>query len=107
MFCCDSAIRIGCSSRQETHQDAHTLSSQTFPFMSCDENCLAGLYNWGSVNAGAGLFISGEGISCGFSPNPMYRNAANTTKATNGQKRIMMRRLVLPYAYRLADCLRL
>src|SRR5450759_2754021 len=90
MFLRASAIRTGCSSLHETHQDAQTLSIQTCPFMSCDENRLAGSCNWGRVKAGAGLFISGEGTSRGFIPSPIYRKTANTTKTTNGQKRIMM-----------------
>ena len=42
MFAFASCTSSGCSTRQDTHHDAHTLSSHTWPFMSAGPSFFAG-----------------------------------------------------------------
>src|ERR1700674_232881 len=82
----ESSTSNGCSCRQDTHHDAQTLSSQTLPRMSATETLWSGWCNCGNSNAGAGLLMSGDGISRGFSRRPTARNSTSTTKMASGIK---------------------
>jgi hypothetical protein len=81
---------IGCSWRQETHHEAQTLSSQTLPCRSFGENVASGWCSCGSVKAGAGLPISGEGTSRGLRLRPMARNTTSTMKMPSGSRKRFM-----------------
>src|SRR5690348_14377294 len=78
------SIRSGCSTRHDTHQDAHTLSSHTWPRMSAVVSVLPGSCSCASANAGAGLPISGDGTSRGSRNSPTNRNATMTVKMASG-----------------------
>ena len=56
-----SSTSTGCSSRQDTHHEAQTLSSHTLPRISPGAKRLSGCCSTGRSNAGAGLPTSGEG----------------------------------------------
>src|SRR5215472_1724489 len=82
----DAASRIsrGCSSRHDTHHDAHTLSSHTFPLRSEFVSVCEGCCSCVSANDGAGLPMSGEGTSRGSRHSPTYKNATRMMKIANG-----------------------
>src|SRR3982750_3360691 len=85
----------GCSSRQDTHHDAHTLSNHTLPSMSFCVNGCCGFASCASWKAGAGLPTSGDGTSRGFRRRPMPRNAMSTANAA----RIIKCRFISGYRF--------
>ena len=77
-------MSIGCSARQDTHQEAHTLNNQTLPFKSAGVNLCSGVSSLGAENSGAGLFINGDGISLGLRFKPSARKTAITMNQIKG-----------------------
>ena len=83
-FIFDSSIKTGCSSRHDTHHDAHTLSSHTLPRISCGEMTRSAACNCGTLNAGAALLINGDGTSRGLSVSPTPSSSASNRKRPSG-----------------------
>ena len=46
------SFSTGCSTRHETHHEAHTFSSHTLPFICSGENVACGSCSFASVKAG-------------------------------------------------------
>src|SRR5204863_7635964 len=79
-----SSTSSGCSTRQDTHHEAHTFRSHTVPFKSPGPSVSFGACSLASANAGAGLPSNGEGTSRGSRLRPTQRKATRTTKIASG-----------------------
>src|SRR5208283_1076614 len=102
MFSCASCTSSGCSTRQDTHHDAHTLSNHTLPLRSAGPSVSPGACSLDSRNAGAGLPISGEGTSRGSRLKPTQRKVTRTTKMPKGM--VQRNAFIIASIGRRRDC---
>src|SRR3954469_9999043 len=81
---CFSCSSTGCSTRQETHQEANTLSSRGSPRNSFEDSPPSCGRTAGSENAGNGLPINTDGSFDGSWFNPIAKVSTTTAKSAAG-----------------------
>ena len=77
-------MNSGCSAMQDTHQDAKTLTNETWPFRSVVFRPFCRSGRAGKSNCGAFFPMRTDGISLGLRPNPTNKNPPITRAITMG-----------------------
>ena len=78
------ATSSGCSARHDTHHEAHTLSSHTWPRMSAGENWLPGARG-DEAELGAGFADQRRGHLARVALRPTARNTTRTQEDGRGE----------------------